>query len=148
MDNSSFLLVRTFSAVFCFFQFILHFNSGFLVFPFICLGTFGPFSLLLSFVSCACLYSEHDTAGEPDTFAGVSGCWRVEGALQGARSPFSWLGVACASRNEGCMNGLSLAPIRDLDGVCTSYKGRSGLQYSSCVRTLSSEICVSNTLHS
>ena len=26
------------------------------------------------------------------------------GGLQGARSPFSWLGVACASRHEGSMN--------------------------------------------
>ena len=41
------------------------------------------------------------------------GCQRVlagRGGLEGARSPFSsWLGVACASRDEGSMNGLCLA---------------------------------------
>ena len=42
------------------------------------------------------MYSEHGTAGEPGAVVGVSGCWRVEGGLKGARSSFSWLGVACA----------------------------------------------------
>ena len=76
-------------------------------------GTLGPFFLFSSFVSCACVYSEYGTAGEPGAVAGVSGCWRVEGGLQGARSPLSYLGVACASRHEGCMNGLCLASICD-----------------------------------
>ena len=55
------------------------------------------------------MYSDHGTAGERGTVAGVSGWWRVEGGLQGARSPFSWLGVVCASRHEGSMNGPCLA---------------------------------------
>ena len=38
------------------------------------LGTPGPFFLFSSFVSCACVYSEHGTAGEPGAVAGVSGC--------------------------------------------------------------------------
>ena len=71
------------------------------------LCTFSPFSLLSSFVSCACVYSEHGTARVRGTVAGqrmVAGT----GGLQGARSPFSWLSVACASRHEGCMKGLCL----------------------------------------
>ena len=75
----------------------------------ISLGTFGYFFLFSSFASCAYVYSEHCTAGEPGTVAGVSGWWRVKGGLQGARSPLWWLGVACASRHEGSMNGLCLA---------------------------------------
>ena len=67
--------------------------------------TFFPFF----FFRFVCVYSEHGTAGELGAVAGVSGCWRVERGLQGARSPFSWLGVACASRHEGSMNGLCLA---------------------------------------
>ena len=47
--------------------------------------------------------------GEPGAVAGTSGCWRVEGGLQGALSPLSWLGVACASRHEGSMSRLCLA---------------------------------------
>ena len=47
--------------------------------------------------------------GEPGAVAGVSGCRRVEGGLQGARSPFSCLGVGCASRHEGSMDGFCLA---------------------------------------
>ena len=57
------------------------------------------------------MYWEHGTAGEPGAIAGVSGCWRVEGGVKGVRSPFWCLGVACASKHEGCMNGLCLAPI-------------------------------------
>ena len=60
---------------------------------------FRPFFLFSSFVSCAYVYSEHDTAGEPGAVAGVSGCWRVEGGLQGAQSQFSWLGVARVPRD-------------------------------------------------
>ena len=55
------------------------------------------------------MYSENGTAGERGTVEGVSGWWRVEVGLQGARSPFSWLGVASASRPEGSMNGLCVA---------------------------------------
>ena len=79
----------------------------------ISLGTLGYFFLFFSFVSCAYVYSEHGTAGEPGAVAGVSGCWRVEGGVQGARSPFSWLGVARASRPEGIMEGLCLGSICD-----------------------------------
>ena len=50
------------------------------------------------------MYSEHGTAGEPGAVAGVGGRWRVERGLQGVRSPFSWLGVACGSRHEESMN--------------------------------------------
>ena len=57
------------------------------------------------------MYSDHGTVGEPSAVAGVSGCWRVEGGLQGAQSPLSCLGVAYASRHKGCMNGLCLASI-------------------------------------
>ena len=64
---------------------------------------------LPSFVLCACMHPERGTAGEPGAIAGVSGHWRVEVGLEGARSPFSWLGVACASRHERSMNGLCLA---------------------------------------
>ena len=39
-----------------------------------------------SFVLCACVSSEHGAAGEPGAATGVSGCWRVKGGLQGARS--------------------------------------------------------------
>ena len=82
-----------------------------------CGSLFSPSLLALSvlfflfsyFASCACVYSEYCTAGEPGAVAGVSGCWRVEGGLQGARLPFWWLGVACASRHEGSMYGLCLA---------------------------------------
>ena len=70
-----------------------------------------PLFLLSTFVSCACVFSEHGTAGEPNAVAGVSECWRARGRLQGARSPLSCLGVACVSRHEGCMNGLCLASI-------------------------------------
>ena len=52
------------------------------------------------------MYSEYGTAGEPGAVGGIGGYWRVEGGLKGARSPFSWLGVACASRYKGIMNGL------------------------------------------
>ena len=49
------------------------------------------FAVLLcrSFVLCACVYPEHGTAGERGAIAGVGGRWRVEGGLEGARSPFS-----------------------------------------------------------
>ena len=57
--------------------------------------------------------SEPGTEGEPGAVVGVSGCWRVEGGVQGARSPHPCLGVACASRHEGCMNGLNRATICD-----------------------------------
>ena len=50
---------------------------------------------LFSFlVLCACMYPEHGTEGDRGAIAGVSGRWRVEGELEGARSPFPWLGVA------------------------------------------------------
>ena len=69
-----------------------------------------PFLTFFScFVSCASVYSEHGTAGERGAVAGVSGCWRAEGGLNGARSPFSWLGVTCLSRHKGSMNRLCLA---------------------------------------
>ena len=66
----------------------------------ISLGIFGPFFLFSSFVSCACVSSEHLTVSEPGAVAGISGCWRVKGGLQGARLPLSCLGIACASRHE------------------------------------------------
>ena len=91
---------RAFPGVLCLLHFYCHFRFFF------------PF-FFCCFVSCACVYSEHGTAGEPGAVAGVSGCWRVEGGLQGARLAFSWLRVACASRHEGCMNGLCLASICD-----------------------------------
>ena len=73
------------------------------------LGTFCfVFFPLFSSVPCACVYSEHGTASERGTVAVVSGWWRVEGRLQGAPSPFSWLSVACAPTNEGSMNALCL----------------------------------------
>ena len=55
------------------------------------------------------MYPEHGTAGEPGAVAGVSGCWRAEGGLDGGRPPFSWLGVACALGYEESMHGLCLA---------------------------------------
>ena len=59
--------------------------------------------------------------GEPGAVAGVSGRWLVEGELQGARSLFSWLCVAFASRHEGSMNGFCLwPPYVGLDIICTS----------------------------
>ena len=67
------------------------------------------FSHVSSCVWCACVYPEHGTVGEPGAIAGVRGRWRVTGGPEGARSPFSWLGVACRSRHEGSMNGLCLA---------------------------------------
>ena len=77
----------------------------------ISLGTLGPFFLSSFFILCACVYSEHGTAGEPGAVAGVSQFWPVEGGLRGAQSPLSCLGVACASRHEGWRNGLCLATI-------------------------------------
>ena len=44
----------------------------------ISLGTLSIFCLFSYFVSCACVYSEHGTAGESGTVVGVSECWRVE----------------------------------------------------------------------
>ena len=44
--------------------------------------------------------------GEPGAVTGVRWCWRVEEGLNGARSMFQWLGVACPSKLEGSMNGL------------------------------------------
>ena len=67
-----------------------------------------------------CVYLEHCTAGEPGAVAGISGCWRVEGRLQGAWSPFSCLGFACASRHEGSMNGFCLASW--CGSGCTMYE--------------------------
>ena len=70
------------------------------------------FFLFCSFVSRACVYSEHGTAGEPRVVAGVSGCWRVEGG--GARSAVA---VVVARRcvcletqgmNEWTLSGLHL----------------------------------------
>ena len=58
--------------------------------------------------------------GERGTVVGVSGWWRVEGGLQGARSPFWGLGVARASRHEGSMNGLCLASW--CGSGCTMYE--------------------------
>ena len=73
-------------------------------------GTFIPFSLfpffLVSFRVRACTPKTAPRA----TVAGVTGWWRVEGGLQGARSPFWWLGVACASRHDRCMNGSVWPP--------------------------------------
>ena len=69
------------------------------------------FFFFSSFVLGACVYSEHGTAGEPGTVAGVGGCRRIERGLQGMRSLFSWVGVACASRHDGSLNGLCLASI-------------------------------------
>ena len=48
---------------------------------------------------------------------GCQRVWRVGGGSQGARSPFSRLGVTCASRHERSMNGLCLASICR---VCTN----------------------------
>ena len=77
---------------------------------FISLGGFG-YVCLFYFASCAWVYSEHCTAGKPVAVAGVSGFWRVEKRLDGARSPFSCLGVACVSKHEGSMSGICLASI-------------------------------------
>ena len=79
------------------------------------------FSLFYYFVSCACAYPEHGTAtGEPGAVAGVRGRWWVERGLEGARSPFLWLGVAFSSRNDGSMNGFSLASWCGVG--CNTYK--------------------------
>ena len=91
------LLAGPFQRFFCFLHFSWHFQYF--------------FSFFSSLVSCACVYSEHGAAGEPGAVAGVSRCRRVEEGLHGARLPFSCLGVACASRHEGNMNGLCLASI-------------------------------------
>ena len=58
---------------------------------FVFIFIFIVFAVLLcrSFVLCACVYPEHGTAGERGAIAGVGGRWRVEGGLEGARSPFS-----------------------------------------------------------
>ena len=64
--------------------------------------------------SCSCVYIGHGTAGKLSPVAGVSGCWRVERGLQGARTPFSWLGVACATRHEGSINGCWVECVRVL----------------------------------
>ena len=61
------------------------------------------------FVSCAYVYPMHDNADTQGAVAGVGGLWRVEGGLAGAWSPFSWLGIACASRRGGSINGLCLS---------------------------------------
>ena len=88
------ITLRTFPAFLCFLYFLR--TSRYLFLPlFVWFG--------------ACVYSMHGTAGEPGAVAGVSGCWRVEGGLDEARSPFSCLGVACPTRHEGSMNGLCLA---------------------------------------
>ena len=87
---------RTFPAVLCFIRLSWHFQSFF-----------------SSFVSCACVSSEHGTAGKLGAVAGVSGCLLVEGGLQGPRSPFSCLGIVCASGHEGGKNGLCMASICD-----------------------------------
>ena len=92
-----------------FFHFLPDLSSGSLFLHFS--WHFQFFFSFSSFVSCAYVYSEHGTVGERGTTTGVSGCWRVEGGLQGARSPFSWLGVPCASRHEGSTNGFCLASI-------------------------------------
>ena len=70
------------------------------------LGTFGYFFLFSA--SCACVCMENCNAGEPGAVTSISGCWRVDGEVQRARSPFSCLGLACASRHEGSMNGFCL----------------------------------------
>ena len=56
-----------------------------------------------------CVDPKHGTGGERGAIAGVSGPWRAEVGSEGARLPFSSLGVACAWRHEGNMNGLCLA---------------------------------------
>ena len=67
-------------------------------------------------VSCACVYFEHGTAGEPGAVAGVSGCLKVDGGLQGARPSSSWLGVACASGHEGKI-GWALSGLHLQNGI-------------------------------
>ena len=55
-----------------------------------------------------CVPRQHGSAGEPGAIAGMGGRWPVEGGSEGARSPFSWLGVACPPRHEGSMKALCL----------------------------------------
>ena len=71
------------------------------------------------------VHSEHGTAGEPGTFAGVSGCWRVDG-VKGERSPLSCLGVTSVSKHEGrALSGLHLHSSIEYVQV---YKDLSKLQ--------------------
>ena len=65
--------------------------------------------------------------------AGVGGRWRVEGGLDGTRSPFSWLGVACPIETRG-KHEWSVSvwpPDIGLKINMYEYKGRFGLQLSS-----------------
>ena len=74
-------------------------------------GTLDFTFIYAPFVSCACVCSEHGTAGEPGSVAAVRVGWRAEGFLPRERSPFTWLGVARASRHERSMNWLCQALI-------------------------------------
>ena len=98
----------------------------------ISLGTFGPFFLFSSFVSCACVYSEHGAAGEPGTVAGGSGCWRVlAGREGGERSavaafvPRRRVYLKTRGKHEWALSGLHLHNSIAYVGV---YKGRTGFQ--------------------
>ena len=76
---------------------------------------FFPFFL----VSCAWVYPEHGTGGESGAVAGVSRRWRVEGGLEGARSPLSWFYESHVPRytREASM-GSVWPPYVRLDIVC------------------------------
>ena len=80
-----------------------------------------------SFVSCACVYSEHGTAGEPGAVAGVSGRWRVEGGLSAVavfvarRRVF----IETRGRHEWVLSGLLVWSRAYYARVC---EGRFGVQ--------------------
>ena len=86
---------RKFQAVLCFLHFSWHFRLfSFFFFCFLCARVLG---------------TRHRERAQRRR-----GCQRVlagKGGLQGARSPLSCLGVVCASRHEGSMNGLCLTSI-------------------------------------
>ena len=63
------------------------------------------------------MYPEHGNAGERggdagerDAIAGVSGCWRVEGGMEGALSPFfvtrRRVSIGARGKHEWALSGL------------------------------------------
>ena len=95
----------------------------------ISLGTLGPFFVVSSFVSCACVYSEYGIVGETGAVAGVCGCWRVGGGV--GRSAVATIVPRCRVclktrvMLEWALSGLHLWCLIEYVGV---FKGSSGLQ--------------------